>query len=143
MCIATLRATTTAPIIVVGNLEPADAASLRSLGAEYFDEREVDVSGRTPRFAWTEEHREVGWYRQMFFRLSVDRYVDTDQAVILDSEVFVFDNWGEGRLYDPDTRHPRCFHWVPAICTSVLDYRPDRGGAFLLRTLPGFGGVLE
>jgi hypothetical protein len=79
----------------------------------------------------------------MFFRLSVDRFVDTEQAVILDSEVFVFDNWDESRLYDPDTGNPRCFYWVPAIPKPTIDYRLYRGSAFLLHTLPGLEGALD
>ena len=141
-CITTLRRTTDAPIIVVGNLDATGAASLRSLGADYLDEREIDVSGRMPRFGWTDKYREVGWYRQMFYRLSVDRFIDTDEAVILDSEVFVFDNWDERRLYDPETGNPRCFFWRPANRKSELDYRMYRGAASLLRHLPGCEGAV-
>jgi len=143
MCILTLRQKTSAPIIVVGNLEANEVALIRALGAEYLDEREIDVSGRLPALAWEHKYREAGWYRQMFLRLSIDRYIETEQAVILDSEVFVFDNWDESGLYDPPTGNPRCFYWVPATRKPDWDYRMYRGSAYLLRDLPGFENVLE
>jgi hypothetical protein len=143
MGIETLRMKTDAPIVVVGNLEPQEAARLQRLGADYIDEGDIDTSGRMPSFSWDRKYREVGWYRQMFYRLCVDRYVDTPQAVILDSEVFVFDNWDESRLYDPATGHPRCFYWVPAVHKPEMDYRLYRGAAYLLKDLPGFEGVVS
>ena len=142
-CIASLRCQTSAPIIVVGNLDAHDAAGLRALGAEYLDERDVDTTGRMPSFTWTRKFREVGWYRQMFLRLSVDRFVSTAQAVILDSEVFAFDNWDEARLYDPATGRPRSFFWIPATRKPEWDYRMYRGAAYLLQDLPGLEGVLD
>ncbi len=143
MCVATLRAVTRAPIMAVGNLEPADAGRLRSLGAEVVDERDIDLSGRMPELRWTTKYREAGWYRQMFLRLAVDRYLDSDQVVILDSEVFAFDNWDEERLYDPATGNPRCFHWIPSVRKPALDYRLYRGAAYLFRDLAGCEGVME
>lgn len=142
MCIKGLRQKTSARILVVGNLEPNEVGAIRSLGVEYMDEREIDVSGRLPHLGWHQKFREVGWYRQMFFRLCVDRYVETDQAVILDSEVFVFENWDESRFYDPDTCLPRCFYWIPATRKPDWDYRMYRGSAYLLQGLPGFEDVL-
>lgn len=142
MCIETFRRVSSTPILVVGNLAPEEVRLVRSLGAHYIDEREIDVSGRLPTFRWDQKYREVGWYRQMFFRLSVDRYVDTDQAVILDSEVFAFENWDESRLYDPATGAPRCFYWIPAIRKPEWDYRMYRGAAYLLQGF-GFEDVLE
>jgi Methyltransferase domain len=143
MCILTLRQKTTAPITVVGNVGPDEATRLRALGAVYIDERDINVSGRLPSLASPTKYREPGWYRQMFFRLSVDRFVDTAQAVILDSEVFVFDNWDETRLYDPASGHPRGFFWVPSQRKPEWDYRMYRGAAYLLQTLPGCAGVLD
>ena len=143
MCIHTLRQKSEAPIVVIGNLTRDEAASLQSPRVDYIDERDIDVSGRMPSFAWSEKYREVGWYKQMFYRLSVDRFVESAQAVILDSEVFVFDNWDETRLYDPVSGHPRCFFWIPTDRKPDLDYRLYCGAAYLLRTLPGFENVQE
>jgi Methyltransferase domain/Family of unknown function (DUF6492) len=143
MCILTLRQRTVAPIIVVGNLTAEEVTLIRALGADYIDEGDIDLSGRFPALAWERKYREAGWYRQMFLRLSIDRFVKTPQAVILDSEVFVFDNWDETRLYDPVTGQPRCFCWVSSARKPDWDYRMYRGAAYLLRDLRGLDGVLE
>ena len=143
MCILSLRHRTSAPIVVVGNLDATGITLLRALGADYIDEREVDTSGRMPTVAWEKKFREIGWYRQMFFRLCIDRYATTDDVVILDSEMFAFDNWDEGRLYDPATGRPRSFYWVPSVRKPDWDYRMYRGSAYLLSGLPGLEDVME
>ncbi len=137
----TLRHRTSAPILVVGNVADEDARRFRALGAEYLDERDVDLSGRWPDPAWTEKHRSVGWYRQMFLRLSIDRYMTADHVVILDSEVFVFDNWDESRLYE-DGRL-KSFGWTPAVRYSDWDYSMYRGAAFILQGLQGCERAME
>jgi len=143
MLLLTLREMSDTPRIVVGNLDPTEARVLRDLGAVYIDERDVDLSGRMPRLEWTKKYREAGWYLQMFLNLSVDRYVDAEHVLIFDSEVFVFDNWDESKLFDPASGRPRCFYWVPSSRKSEWEYRIYRGAAFVLEHLPGCEGVLE
>jgi predicted O-methyltransferase YrrM len=141
MLLRTLRHETTCPITVVGNLDDRDAAKMRALGATYVDENDVDLSGRFPEVDWTEKVRPVGWYRQMFLRLSMDRFIDARHVVVLDSEVFVFDNWDESRFY-ADGRL-KSLHWVAEKRKSDWDYRMYRGAAYLLKDLPGCEGALE
>jgi Methyltransferase domain len=144
MLLITLREVTTAPVVVVGNLEPDEADLLRALGATYIDERSVDLDGRFPELKWQEKlTRQAGWYRQMLLRLSIDRYVDAEHVVILDSEVFAFDNWDERRFFDPATGRPRCFYWVPHVRKPEWDYKMYRGAAYLLEGVPGCDGVMD
>jgi methyltransferase family protein len=142
MLLQTLRLKTRAPIICAGNLTAEEAAKLERLGADYIDEDGIDTSGRLPRFAWTKKFRGPGWYKQMFLRLSVDRFVPADCVVILDAEVFVLENWDERRLYD-DIGRPRCFYWIPQRRKSDWDYGMYRGAAYPLRFLPECGDVME
>ena len=141
MLLRTLRHQTERPIVVVGNLDGDGARRMRALGASYVDEDDVDLSGRFPEVEWTTKFRAVGWYKQMFLRLSVDRYIDARHVVILDSEVFVFDNWDESRLYS-DGRL-KSLHWVPANRKPDWDYKMYRGAAFPLQNLAGCEGAME
>lgn len=141
MLLRTLRHQTDAPIYVVGNLVASEAAWMRALGAIYLDEGDVDLSGRFPAIEWTSKYRAIGWYRQMFLRLAVDRYVDARHVVVLDSEVFCFDNWDERRFHQ-DGRL-KSIGWVPANRKPEWDYRMYRGAAELLRGLPGCEGALD
>src|SRR4051794_39206918 len=100
MLLRTLRHQIEASIYVVGNLDAAGAARMRAMGVDYIDERDVDLDGRFPAVEWTAKYRQVGWYRQVFLRLAMDRYLDARHVVVLDSEVFCFDNWDEERFYE-------------------------------------------
>jgi hypothetical protein len=126
--------------MVCGNLDAEGARTIRGLGADYIDENDVDLRGRYK--AWPAKHREAGWYKQMFLRLSIDRILSSEQAVILDAEVFAFKNWDEDRLYDSTTGHPRSFYWTPARRKPEWDYAMYRGAAKLLSALPEFGDVM-
>lgn len=141
MLLSTLRERTESPIVVVGNVDDDDVHRLRALGAAYIDERDLDLAGRMPQVSWEHKHRDVGWYRQMFIRLSIDRFMDARHVVILDSEVFVFDNWDERRLYDGDGRL-KSLHWVPAERKSDWDYMMYRGAGYLIAQLEGCGDAL-
>ena len=141
MLLRTLRHQTEAPIWVVGNLADDGVKRMRALGAEYIDERDVDLNGRFPEVEWTKKYREIGWYRQQFFRLAMDRYLDARHVVSLDSEVFCFDNWDEGRFYQ-DGRL-KCLGWTPQNRKPEWDYRMYRGAAELLRGLSGCEGALD
>jgi predicted O-methyltransferase YrrM len=141
MLLRTLRHQTEAPIHVVGNLADDGAARMRALGAEYIDERDVDLSGRFPPVEWQAKYRQVGWYRQMFLRLAVDRYLDARHVIVLDSEVFCFDNWDENRFYQ-DGRL-KSVGWTPEQRKAEWDYRMYRGAAELLRGLSGCEGAME
>lgn len=143
MLLLTLRKKTKAEIVVVGNLEPAQIKHIEKLGAKYIDEDAIDYKGRLPQVNWQEKYRKFGWYKQMFIRLCIDTFMTTDQVVILDSEVFVFDNWDESYFYDSATGQPRCFYWVPKKRKSDWDYRMYRGAAYLLSFLPECQGVME
>ena len=142
MLLRTLRRKTSAPIVAVGNLTILEAEQITAAGARYIDEHQINLSGRFPAVSWESKFREIGWYRQMMIRLSVDRFMTTDQVVILDSEVFVFDNWDERRLYDA-TGVPRCFYWIPAKRKPDWDYRMYRGAAYLLQHLQGCETAME
>ena len=137
----TLRHKTTAPIIVVGNVNESDARRLSAFGATYIDERDIDISGRMPEVSWQHKHRDIGWYRQMFIRLSIDRFVHADHVVILDSEVFVLDNWDESRLYQ-DGRLKNSY-WVPSQRKPEWDYMMYRGAAYPLMHLAGCESAME
>jgi hypothetical protein len=141
MLLRTLRHRTAFPIIVVGNLDDLAAAKIRALGATYIDERDLDLSGRMPAVSWKQKFRDVGWYRQMFIRLSIDRFVDAEHVVILDSEVFVFDNWDERRLYEGGRL--KSLYWIPAKRKSDWDYMMYRGAAFLIQHLTGCERAME
>ncbi|OGL43126.1 MAG: hypothetical protein A2W05_04995 [Candidatus Schekmanbacteria bacterium RBG_16_38_10] len=143
MLFITLRKKTANQIVVVGNLDVEQVKCIEALGATYLDEDSIDLSGRLPRVSWQKKFREFGWYKQMFLRLSIDRFMATDQVVILDSEVFVFDNWDECRFYDPTCGAPRCFYWIPKKRKSDWDYQMYRGAAYLLSFLPGYGNIIE
>jgi len=127
--------------VVVGNLNTEEAKHIRSLGARYIDEDSVDLRGRMPSFEWEQKFRSKGWYKQMFLRLSIDRYMDTDNVVVLDSEVFVFDNWDESRLFDKTTNKLKSFYWVPDKRKDKWDYSMYRGAAYPLSFHPKFKGV--
>lgn len=142
MLLATLTSKTSNKIYVVGNLTSEQRKTLSEWPIDYIDENDIDFSQRLPAFRWETKYREQGWYKQMFVRLCADRFVDAEQVVILDSEVFVFDNWDERRFYS-ESGNPKCFYWIPAVRKSDWDYRMYRGAAFLYRTLPEFEGVME
>jgi predicted O-methyltransferase YrrM len=134
MLLRTLRHQTDAPIYVVGNLGEHGRARMRAFGVTYIDERDVDLQGRFPEVNWDAKYRNVGWYRQMLLRLSVDRYVDADHVVVLDSEVFCFDNWDERRLYA--NGRLKSLGWVPTT-TPEWDSRMYQGAALLISGLRG------
>jgi hypothetical protein len=136
MLLRTLSQRTTASIVIVGNVDDADRERLCAFDVTYIDEREIDLRGRMPSVSWDHKHRDVGWYRQMFVRLSIDRFMEADHVVILDSEVFVFDNWDESRLYD-DRARLKNFHWVPAQRKSDWDYMMYRGSGYVIQHLEG------
>lgn len=141
--VQTLRAVTDAPVVAVGNLTPAQSRLLEAYSCDYVDENDIDCDGRLPKVQWTEKYRGFGWYRSMFIRLCIDRFMTTEQVVILDSEVFAFANWDEDRFYDPATSRPRMFYWIPSKRKSEWDYKMYRGAAYLLGFLPGFENVME
>ncbi len=143
MCVMALRRKTENEIVVVGNLEDDQVGTLKALGVRYIDEDDIDYDDRLPNVSWESKYRKFGWYKQMFIRHSIDKYIDTDQVVILDSEVFVFDNWDERRLYEKDGITPRSFYWVPAKRKPDWDYRMYRGAAYLLSFLPECEDIME
>ena len=126
MLLRTLIPKTTAKIVLVGNVEPSDAQTFRAMGAEYIDEREIDLSSRLPKITWDWKYRFFGWYFQHFIRLSIDRFMTSEQVVVLDSEVFVFDNWDESRFYDQASGRPRCFYWIPSKRKDEWEYKMYR-----------------
>ncbi|MCL2782066.1 MAG: class I SAM-dependent methyltransferase [Actinomycetia bacterium] len=137
----TLRQVSDAPVTMVGNVASSDVARLRATGATYVDERDVDLRGRFPDPQWQKKYREVGWYRQMFLRLSIDRFMDAQHVGILDSEVFVFDNWDESRFFSQGRL--KSLGWVPTVRKPEWDYRMYRGAAYLLQGLPGCEHAME
>ncbi len=143
MLISTLRERTENPIVVVGNLTKKDAANIKSYGVRYIDEDDIDYGGRLPKVEWTEKYRHFGWYKQMFIRLCIDRFMDTDQVVIMDSEVFVFDNWRESKFYDKRTGYPRYFYWIPQKRKPEWDYKMYSGAAYLLSFLPECRDIMD
>jgi hypothetical protein len=142
MLLATLSSKTTNRIYLVGNLSAEQQKTLSAFPIVYLDENDIDLSGRMPQVRWELKYRELGWYKQMFLRLSADRFIEAEQIVILDSEVFAFDNWDERRFYSA-TGSPKCFFWIPKIRKPDWDYRMYRGAAFLYRDLPRFENVME
>ncbi len=143
MLLMTLREKTNAGIVVVGNLDGNQAELLQLLGAAYIDEDTIDLTGRLPNVTWQKKHREFGWYKQQIIRLCIDRFMTTDQVVILDSEVFVLDNWDESRFYDQKTGRPRCGYWIPEKRKPDWDYRMYEGAAYLLSFLPECKGIMD
>lgn len=143
MLIDSLSKKTKNKITVVGNLDQEGISLIEAYGVRYIDEDSIDYKGRLPQVNWTEKYRSFGWYKQMFIRLCIDTFMDTDQVVILDSEVFVFENWDESKLYDEKTGNPRCFFWVPKKRKSDWDYQMYRGAAYLLSFLPECEGIME
>jgi hypothetical protein len=142
MLLSTLSRKTANKIYVVGNLTGEQRKRLSEWPIIYIDEDDVDLSGRVPQPRWTQKYREWGWYKQMFLRLCSDRYVDSEQIVVLDSEVFVFDNWDEERFYTA-SGDAKCFFWISQVRKPDWDYKMYRGAAYLYRTLPGFENVME
>ena len=142
MLLRTLRQRTEAPIVLVGNVDEQDVQRLRAFGVTYIDEGDIDLAGRMPQVSWQSKHRDLGWYRQMFIRLSIDRFMDADHVVILDSEVFVFDNWNEDRFYDSRGRLKNV-HWIPAVRKPDWDYMMYRGAAYLIEQLDGCGEAMD
>ncbi len=143
MLLHTLLQKTEAKIVLVGNLTTDEADMFKQYGVTYIDENEIDMTGRLPAVDWSEKYRSFGWYKQQFIRLCIDRFMDTDQVVILDSEVFVFENWDESRLYDPQSGAPRSFYWIPRVRKPDWDYKMYRGSAYLLSFLPECEGIME
>jgi hypothetical protein len=142
MLLETLGRKTSNGIYVVGNLPREMLSALGEWPITYIDENAIDFSGRMPEKHSVQKYREWGWYKQMFIRVCADRFIDADQVVILDSEVFVFENWDETRFYTT-AGHPKCFYWIPQVRKPDWDYRMYRGAAYLFRTLPGFENVME
>lgn len=143
MLLFTLTKKTSNPIVVVGNLNESQISKIVSYGVKYIDENDINMSGRLPQVKWQEKYRGFGWYKQMFIRLSIDRFMSSDQVVILDSEVFVFDNWDEARLYDSKTGSPRMLYWIPKNRKPNWDYKMYKGAAYLLSFLPECEGIME
>ena len=143
MLLCTLQQKTDNPIVVVGNLLPNERQLIESFGIRYIDEDDIDYKGRLPHVTWKEKYRGFGWYKQMFIRLCCDTFIATDFVVILDSEVFFFDNWDEKQLFDPDTNHPRMFYWIPKERKPEWDYRMYLGAAYLLSFLPECKGISD
>jgi glycosyltransferase involved in cell wall biosynthesis len=141
--IVNLRKKTNAQIVVVGNLKNKEIKLINSLGAKYIDENQIDFSGRLPQVSWEKKYREFGWYKQQFIRLCIDQFMTSEQVVILDAEVFPFENWDETRFYDPRTGNPRSFYWTPKVRKSDWDYKMYRGAAYLLNFLPECKGIME
>ena len=141
MLLATLRSKTSNNIYVIGNLSAEQRKEIAEWSIVYIDENDIDLSNRMPPLRWDQKYREKGWYRQMFLRLSADRFVEAEQVVILDAEVFVFDNWDERRFYSV-LGDPKCFFWIPKVRKPDWDYRMYRGAAFLYQGLPSFENVM-
>jgi hypothetical protein len=142
MSLLSFKRVSDARITVVGNLTREQESLILDCGADiYIDERDIDYSGRMPKFDWEEKYRSQGWYRQMFIRLCIDRFMSAEQVLILDSEVFPFTTWDNARLYEPDGS-PRCFYWIPSIRKPDWDYKMYRGAAYLWSFLPECEGVL-
>lgn len=143
MLLATLAGKTHSAIYVVGNLDQNAVNRIRMYPqVTYIDENEIDLSGRAPQVRWQRKHREWGWYKQMFIRLCIDRFITAEQVVILDSEVFFFDNWDEQRLYT-ESGAAKCFYWTPALRKPDWDYGMYQGSAYPFRTLRGFEDVMQ
>jgi len=138
----TLKLKTNKEVIVVGNLEKNQIELIEAFGAIYIDEDNIDLSGRLPKVDWKMKYRNFGWYKQMFIRLSCDRFINTNQVVILDSEVFIFDNWDQNKFYEP-TGEPRCFYWIPKKRKPDWDYQMYQGAAYLLQFLPECQGIMS
>lgn len=144
MLIRTLRPMTRKRILVIGNLQGKDniIKLIQSYGVDYVDENEIKIDDRVPAISWTTKFREWGWYKQQFIRLCLDRYVSVNYIVLLDSEVFVFDNWDESRLFN-DKDQPRLFSWIPQQRKPEWDYKMYQGSAYLLQDVPGCEGIME
>jgi len=142
MLLTTLTSKTQNKIYLVGNLNTPERQWVEGFPIIYIDENDVDLSGRVPPGEWTPLRREWGWYKQQFLRLCADRYIQAEQIIILDSEVFVFDNWDESRFYT-EQGHPKYFYWIAKKRKSDIDYSMYRGAAYLYRDLPGFSNVME
>lgn len=142
MLLHTLRRKTDAEIVVVGNLTGAEAATLECYNIRYIDEDNIDYKNRLPKVKWQRKHREFGWYKQQFIRLCIDSFMNTEQVVILDSEVFVLDNWDENRFYSSNGQ-PRCGFWIPQKRKPDWDYKMYRGAAYLLSFLPECKGIMD
>jgi hypothetical protein len=142
MLLATLRHKTSRTIHLVGNLTLEQQKLLAGPAIVYRDENDIDLSGRMPQVRWEQKYREWGWYKQMFVRLCADRFVSARQVVVLDSEVFVFNNWDERRFYTT-AGNPKCFFWIPKFRKPDWDYRMYRGAGFLYRDLPGFENLMD
>jgi len=138
----TLNRKTKNPIYVVGNLTSEQRKAVHSSSIIYIDENDIDMSGRAPQVAWQTKYRDWPWYKQQFIRLCADRFIDSEQVVILDSEVFVFNNWDENRFYT-QAGLPKCFYWTSKIRKPDWDYQMYRGAAYLYRELPDFKDVDE
>ena len=143
MLLRTLLHKTKAKIYLVGNLLPEQQRELQGFAqVVYIDENDIDLSGRAPYVTWKSSYREWGYYKQMFLRLCCDRFLDVEHVVILDSEVFVFDNWDERRLFT-DEGNPKCFYWISEQRKTDWDYAMYRGSALLFSPLPDFAGVMD
>lgn len=143
MLLLSLKNKTKAEVVVVGNLDKHKIKLIQAMGVKYIDEDAIDYGNRLPNVNWEEKYRKFGWYKQMFIRLSIDKFMKTDQVIILDSEVFAFDNWQEERFYDEKTKKPRSFYWIPEKRKSDWNYKMYQGAAYLLSFLPECEGIME
>jgi hypothetical protein len=142
MLLATLTGMTNRKIYLVGNLDTPERKWLEKFPVTYIDENDIDLSGRVPSGEWKTTYREWGWYKQQFLRLCADRFIDAEHVVILDSEVFVFDNWDESRFFTP-LGEPKCLYWISKARKSEGNYMMYRGAAYLYKDLPGFSNIMS
>lgn len=143
MLIRTLKPMTDKRIVVVGNLKDVNMIDfITGYGVEYIDEDTLDMSGRLPEQPEKRKYREWGWYKQMFIRLCIDRFMEEEHIVVLDSEVFMFDNWDENRLFN-ENGQPRVLSWKPVNRKSDWDYMMYKGSAYLLQDFPGCEGIMQ
>jgi SAM-dependent methyltransferase len=142
MLILGLRLKTSRRIIVVGNLDDNDIGTIKALGAEYIDENDIDLTDRLPTIKWTRKYRELGWYKQQLIRWSIDRFISTDYVLILDSEVFIFDNWNEENFFSKNGK-PRYFYWISKKRKPQWDYQMYKGSAYLLKEFSKCRNILQ
>ena len=138
----TLRLKTNKEIVVVGNLDEDQVDLIKPTGAKYIDENGINLSGRLPKVSWKTKYRDFGWYKQKFIRWSIDRFMNTKYVAVIDSEVFVFDNWNENNFFSK-TGQPRYFYWISKKKKPDWDYQMYRGSAYVLKSLPGCEHILK
>ncbi len=136
MLLRTLRPMTCCRIVIVGNLKNQNTIQLLlDYNAEYINENEINMEGRFPEVTWDEKFREVGWYKQQFIKLCIDRFMAEETVIALDSEVFVFNNWDEKNFFN-EHEQPLLLSWVPKKRKSDWDYMMYKGAAYVLQDVP-------